>query len=238
MNRLSIYGLIFGAVLVVFLALAMPGVSLAQVNADKGAMVVNVIDENGMSFSGNWSLHRGANQNVFPIIRNGAKGEKFQVDPGIYFLEVQLPSDGRYQFKSLRSENPQIIEAGVTYNFNIQYFRTEEQKLAADAEPYTMKTASAKPVVAPVVVKPAPAPVVTAPTPAKATPAVKKPTQTPAPVVEVSPDADWITDAPAAAVPVEANRPMQLAVTGPSGSWVLVLTSILLAGLVFKFRRA
>lgn len=94
-----------------------------------GTIIVSVVDETGETISGNWYLHRGSTEGGF-LVRNGSFSEKFQMDAGNYYLEVrgQVSSHPYYL---VHSDNPQYLYGGSSITFNVQYFETQEQKLAA-----------------------------------------------------------------------------------------------------------
>jgi len=70
---------------------------------------------------------------------NGSGGETFSAPAGTYYLEYRnVPPT--YNFRSLRSDNPQTLEIGGTITFNIQYFKTEEQKGSGRCQAFAMVT--------------------------------------------------------------------------------------------------
>lgn len=106
--------------------------------ATTSTVTVSVQDENGNSFSGSWYLHKGTTINGF-LIRNGSGGETFEADTGSYYLEVRgIPGDHPYYY--LHSDNPLYLDEGQTVVFNVQYFETEEDMLAASGNAPTPET--------------------------------------------------------------------------------------------------
>ena len=104
----------------------------ASAETPKGTVIINVLDENGELFSGDWYLHMGGINGL--VKRNGSASETFSADAGSYFLEVRsLPGDHPYSW--LFSENPQLVEEGATVTFTAQYFETEEAMLTASGNP-------------------------------------------------------------------------------------------------------
>ena len=104
-----------------------PGGRAAEVE-DQGTIVINVYDENGDEFAGNWYLHQGINERGM-VVRNGSNGETFLFSDGTYYLRAHGKTDAPYPL--IHSDNPQALEIGETITYNVQYFATEEALLAA-----------------------------------------------------------------------------------------------------------
>lgn len=112
-------------------ALFLPSTLFAE--SPKGTVIINVLDEDGQPFSGEWYLHTGTSVNGL-VKRNGSVGETFQADAGSYFLEVRgLPGDHPYTW--LFSDNPQTLDEDASITFTTQYFETEEAMLTASGNP-------------------------------------------------------------------------------------------------------
>jgi len=117
-----------------FVALLTVGlVPFGTLAAETGTVTISVQDEHGDAFSGDWYLHRGTTINGY-LVRNGSSGEMFQVESGYYFLEVRnIPGDGPYYL--VHSDNPQMVEAGASETFNVEYFETAEAHAIASGNP-------------------------------------------------------------------------------------------------------
>lgn len=119
---------LFTALLV---TITVPSPSLAE-DLTNGTIIIKVIAENGENVSGNWYLHRGTTENGY-LIRNGSFGETFQAEEGYYYLDVRGLSNRPYFIRY--SKNPQFLYGGSTITFSVQYFKTQEEMLAASGDP-------------------------------------------------------------------------------------------------------
>lgn len=112
--------------------LAILPLGLTHAQSNMGQMQINVYDENNEPFSGIWYLHQGPNDNGLTI-RNGSLGETFVLNEGYYTL-VAHGKTYQHPYVVIHSDNPQQVVAGKVAVFNVQYFATEEEMLAATGE--------------------------------------------------------------------------------------------------------
>ncbi len=111
--------------------------SLADEEANLGTININLYDQSYEDFRGGWYLHQGTTIKG-PMQRNGISDETFDIEYGVYFLEVRKIW-GTHPFYLIRSDNPQTLETGGSITFNVQYFETEEQMLARMDDPAVME---------------------------------------------------------------------------------------------------
>jgi hypothetical protein len=97
--------------------------------AGKGVIRINLFDKNSDPILGEWYLFEGTEAKGIPL-RSGVSSETLLVEPGIYFLEVRKQWNG-YPFALEHSPNPQLVNVGETATFNVQYFKHQEDMLAA-----------------------------------------------------------------------------------------------------------
>ncbi len=97
---------------------------------DTGQITVSIVDENKDSFPGMWYIRQGGSKGA--VLRNGTYGEKFNFGPGVYYLQVH-PKNPDHPYYFLSSTNPQTLTSGGNINFQVQYFKTEADKLVAQA---------------------------------------------------------------------------------------------------------
>ena len=209
----KVYSFIFA--IIILAAYIIPFTALAaESEPTTGTVVINVTDEYGDDVSGNWLLHFGTR-----TIRNGMRSYSFETDPHSYTLEARAANN--YPYRVITTENPQMLEAGETITFDVMYFKTEEDMIAAEARDYAILGKTEKEVAAEEVVveeeeeEEAPAPAVTTPT-KPSLPVVYAPTFETAP----QPYVPEFTEAPAGneEAPVEESNIMAvpaLAATGP-----------------------
>ena len=95
-----------------------------------GQIIISIVDEDKNNFPGMWYLRQGGINGA--VVRNGTYGENFNYNPGIYYLQVH-PKNYDHPYYLLSSTNPQTLVTGGSINFQIQYFKTEADKLVAEA---------------------------------------------------------------------------------------------------------
>lgn len=134
----SIYKVGKYLLLTLFIATLLPINNLADLSvralaasdeeASLGTINVNLYDQNYEDCGGDWYLHQGTTIKGL-IKRNGISDETFDIENGVYFLEVRKIWE-THPFYLVHSDNPQTLEAEGDVTYNVQYFETEEQMLA------------------------------------------------------------------------------------------------------------
>lgn len=90
-------------------------------------VTIDVQNEAGSAFSGEWTLYEGSNDSG-TVFWNGNGSETFDVNEGTYFLKV-FPIGTAYPYVAVRSSNPQTVSTDGTVNFEVQYFKTENDMI-------------------------------------------------------------------------------------------------------------
>lgn len=209
--------------------LSVRALATSDEEASLGTININLYDQNYEDFIGNWYLHQGTTIKG-RLIRNSISDETFDIENGVYFLEVRKIWK-THPFYLVHSDNPQTLEAEGEITYNVQYFETEEQMLARmndgdlPPEPEPNPAPEPEPVVEPEP-EPEPEPVVVVDPADSRTymgPEGTRPPATPAP-------------APVVYVVEEFSTPPALAQTG-APALMLLIGSAIFGGLIAKRRK-
>lgn len=90
-------------------------------------VTVDVQNEAGSAFSGEWTLYEGSSDSG-TVFWNGNASETFDVNEGTYFLKV-FPIGAAYPYVAVKSSNPQTVSTDGTVTFEVQYFKTENDMI-------------------------------------------------------------------------------------------------------------
>lgn len=106
---------------------------LCRAEESEGTITVSILDENGKPAGGNWYLYYGTTHNNY-LARRGSVSESFRAPEGYYFLEVEGQAKSSPYFLRY-SRTPQYLSQNGSVIFNMQYYGTQEDMLAASGRP-------------------------------------------------------------------------------------------------------